>query len=145
MAQELQGKTAIIYGAGGGLGGGIARKFASEGARVLVVGRTQEKLDRVVSDITDAGGQAEAAAFDALDERAVDEHVRQAGSVDISFNLITRGDVQRIPLVEMTTDDLLRAVLGGAAAFAVFFGSGRFASAIREPSGSRPPAHAPVR
>jgi hypothetical protein len=53
------------------------------------------------------------AVLDALDERAVDAHaealVSQAGSIDVSFNLITRGDVQRIPLIDMTTDDLLRA------------------------------------
>jgi NAD(P)-dependent dehydrogenase (short-subunit alcohol dehydrogenase family) len=57
------------------------------------------------------------AELDALDERAVDEHaqavVSQAGSIDVSFNLIRRGDVQGTPLVEMTTDDLLRAVVNG--------------------------------
>lgn len=113
MAQELQGKTAIIYGGGGGIGGGVARAFAREGAKVFVVGRTKEKLDAVVTDITDAGGFAEAAVLDATDEEAVDDHVKRVGNVDISFNLISRGDVQRIPLVEMTTDDLLRAVVTG--------------------------------
>ena len=39
--------------------------------------------------------------------------VAKAGSVDVSFNLITRGDVQGIPLVEMSADDLLRAVVNG--------------------------------
>src|SRR5439155_9365570 len=47
----------------------------------------------------------------------VDDHVKdvvsKAGSVDVSFNLITRGDVQGIPLVQMTTDDLLRAPVNG--------------------------------
>jgi NAD(P)-dependent dehydrogenase (short-subunit alcohol dehydrogenase family) len=37
----------------------------------------------------------------------------EAGGIDVSFNLITRGDVQGIPLIEMTTDDLLRAVING--------------------------------
>ena len=37
----------------------------------------------------------------------------QAGSIDVSFNLVTRGDVQGIPLIDMTTDDLLRAVVNG--------------------------------
>jgi NAD(P)-dependent dehydrogenase (short-subunit alcohol dehydrogenase family) len=57
------------------------------------------------------------AVLDATDERAVDDHVdavaTSAGSVDVSFNLISRGDVQRTPLVDMTTDDLLRAVVTG--------------------------------
>ena len=52
--------------------------------------------------------------LDALDEAAVDAHVADVaarhGSLDISFNLIARGDVQGIPLVDMTADDLLRAV-----------------------------------
>jgi NAD(P)-dependent dehydrogenase (short-subunit alcohol dehydrogenase family) len=60
---------------------------------------------------------ADIAVLDALDERAVDEHVQdvvsKAGSVDVSFNLINRGDVQGVPLVEMQTDDLLRAVVNG--------------------------------
>jgi NAD(P)-dependent dehydrogenase (short-subunit alcohol dehydrogenase family) len=57
------------------------------------------------------------AVLEALDERAVDEHARavaeQPGSIDVSFNLITRGDVQGIPLVEMTTEDLVRPITTG--------------------------------
>ncbi len=113
----LENKNAIIYGAGGSIGGAVAREFAREGARVFLAGRTREKLDAVASDIMFAGGSAEVAVLDALDERAVDEHAQQvafeAGSIDVSFNLVTRGDVQGIPLVEMTADDLLRAVVSG--------------------------------
>src|ERR687890_310973 len=113
----LENKNAIIYGAGGSIGGAVAREFAREGARVFLAGRTREKLDTVASDIASAGGSAEVAVLDALDERAVDEHtgavVSEAGSIDISFNLVTRGDVQGIPLIEMTADDLLRAVVNG--------------------------------
>jgi NAD(P)-dependent dehydrogenase (short-subunit alcohol dehydrogenase family) len=117
VTELLEGRTAIIYGGGGGIGGGVARTFAREGARVFLAGRTRDKLDTVAKDITAAGGSAQVAVVDALDERAVDEHVRavaaEAGSVDVSFNLVTRGDVQGTPLVEMTTDDLLRAVVTG--------------------------------
>jgi len=117
MTRLLQGKVAIIYGGGGGIGSGVARSFAREGARVRIAGRTREKLEAVAQDIVAAGGSAEVAVLDALDERAVEGHVRavasEAGSVDVSFNLVTRGDVQGTPLVDMSTDDLLRAVVTG--------------------------------
>lgn len=117
MTKLLEGKAAIIYGGGGGIGSGVARAFAREGAKVFLVGRTRQTLDAVAQDITSAGGLAGVAVLDALDERSVDKHVlavaSEAGSVDVSFNLITRGDVQGTPLVDMTTDDLLRAVVTG--------------------------------
>lgn len=122
MTELLQGKNAIIYGGGGGIGGGVARTFAREGARVFLAGRTRKTLEAVAEDIRSTGGSAEVAEVDALDEQAVDQHVRdvagQAGHIDVSFNdvsfnLIMRGDVQGIPLVEMTTDNLLRAVVNG--------------------------------
>jgi len=113
----LENKNAIIYGGGGSIGGAVARTFAREGARVFLAGRTREPLEATARDIASAGGSAEVAVLDALDEEAVDDHARavaaQAGSIDVSFNLITRGDVQGIPLVDMTTDELLRAVLNG--------------------------------
>jgi NAD(P)-dependent dehydrogenase (short-subunit alcohol dehydrogenase family) len=113
----LENKNAVIYGAGGSIGGAVAKKFAREGARVFLAGRTREKLDAVANDITGSGGSAEVAVLEALDERAVDEHARavaeQPGSIDVSFNLITRGDVQGIPLVKMTTEDFVRPITTG--------------------------------
>jgi len=113
----LENKSAIVYGAGGGIGGGVARTFAREGASVFLAGRTLEKLEAVAADITAAGGFAEVAVVDALDEQAVEEHARavasRAGSIDISFNLISRGDVQGIPLIDMTPADLAHAVMTG--------------------------------
>ena len=117
MRTLLENKNALIYGAGGSIGGAVAREFAREGARVFLAGRTRESLETVANTIEADGGAAEVAVLDALDEHAVDEHVQtvvsRAGSIDVSFNLITRGDVQGIPLIQMTTDDLLRAVVDG--------------------------------
>ncbi len=113
----LDNKNAVIYGAGGSIGGAVAKEFAREGARVFLAGRTRDPLEAVAADISSSRGSAEVAVLDALDEEAVDEHagamVSEAGSIDVSFNLITRGDVQGIPLIEMTTDDLLHAVVNG--------------------------------
>ena len=113
----LKDKNAVIYGAGGSIGGAVAKEFAREGARVFLAGRTRDPLDAVAADISSSGGSTEVAVLDALDEKAVDEHARaigsEAGSIDVSFNLITRGDVQGIPLIEMATDDLLHAVVSG--------------------------------
>lgn len=111
----LEGKTAVIYGGGGSIGGAVARAFAREGAGVFLAGRTLERLESVAKEIRSTGGVAETAQVDALDERAVNEHadavVARAGRIDISFNLITHGDVQGTPLVEMTLEDFERPVV----------------------------------
>src|SRR5436309_2705458 len=64
MTALLTGKTAIVYGGGGGIGGGVARTFAREGGKVFLVGRTRDKLDAVAYEITSAGGSAEVAVVD---------------------------------------------------------------------------------
>jgi 3-oxoacyl-[acyl-carrier protein] reductase len=75
VTKLLEHKNAIVYGAGGGIGGSVARTFAREGARVFLAGRTRERLEAVAEDIAAAGGSAEVAVLDALDEQAVDDHV----------------------------------------------------------------------
>ncbi|MGW5705712.1 SDR family NAD(P)-dependent oxidoreductase [Amycolatopsis japonica] len=106
----LDGRNAIIYGAAGGIGSAVARGFAREGATVHLTGRTLKKLDALADEIRAAGGKAETAEFDALDETAIVEHAASvastAGSVDISMNVITHNDVQGTPLVEMSVEDL---------------------------------------
>jgi NAD(P)-dependent dehydrogenase (short-subunit alcohol dehydrogenase family) len=110
----LSGKNAIIYGAAGGLGRSVARTFAREGATVHLVGRTREPLEELAVEI---GPAAHVAVLDASDQAAVDAHVADVvarhGSVDVSFNLINRGDVQQIPLVDMTPEQLLGATMTG--------------------------------
>ena len=111
MTQLLEDKNAIIYGAGGFLGRGVARAFAREGATVFLVGRTEAKLRAVANDIAAGGGRAQVAVVDALDERAVEDHARsvvdQAGGIDVSFNLTNRGDVQGTRLLDINVDDFL--------------------------------------
>jgi 3-oxoacyl-[acyl-carrier protein] reductase len=111
----LADKSAVIYGGGGMIGGAVARAFAREGARVFLAGRTMDKLETVAEDIRSSGGVADTAQLDALDAAAVDEHAdavaAEAGGIDISFNLITHGDLQGTPMVEMEVDDYVRPVV----------------------------------
>jgi NAD(P)-dependent dehydrogenase (short-subunit alcohol dehydrogenase family) len=113
----LDGKVAIVYGGGGSIGGATAATFAREGATVVLVGRTRATLEAVAAEIAAAGGTAEVAVVDAFDEAAVDAHVADVvarhGHVDVTFNLVRRGDVQGTPLIDMATDDVLRAVADG--------------------------------
>lgn len=113
----LANKNAVIYGGGGNIGGAVARVFAREGATVHLVGRTKDTLDAVADDIRAAGGRAEVTVLDGLDETAIDQHAQDVvdrfGSLDISFNLVPRGDAQGTPLVEMTTEKFTHAITTG--------------------------------
>src|SRR5947209_11683726 len=103
----LENKVAVIYGAGGSIGGAVARAFAREGARAFLAGRTRAKLDKVAHEIRANRGVAHTAVIDALDKQEVDTYVdgvvEQAGSIDISFNLISYGDIQK-PLLEVSAE-----------------------------------------
>src|SRR5918995_6027255 len=111
----LEGKNAVIYGGGGKVGGAVARAFAREGARVFLAGRTLKSLEGVADDIRSAGGVAEMEQIDALDGRAVDEYAdavaEGAGSIDISFNLISNEDIQGTPLAEMPLENFERPIV----------------------------------
>jgi NAD(P)-dependent dehydrogenase (short-subunit alcohol dehydrogenase family) len=111
----LEGKRAVIYGGGGAIGGAVARTFAREGARVFLAGRTLATLEAVADDIRAAGGVADTAVVDALDEAAVDQHAdaigASAGGIDISFNVINHGDVQGTPMAEMELADYERPIV----------------------------------
>ena len=110
----LEGKSAVIYGGGGSIGGAVARAFAREGAKVFLAGRSRATLETVAEAIRAAGGVAETAEVDALDEGAVDRHAdavaAQAGGIDISFNLITHPYTHGTPLAEMAVDDFMAPV-----------------------------------
>ena len=103
----------MVYGAGGAIGSAVALAFAREGARIFLAGRSRAKLERVAEEIHAKGGTADTAIVDALDEKAVDAYVDhvvlQAGAIDISFNLISYGDVQ-VPLMELSVDDFLQPI-----------------------------------
>jgi NAD(P)-dependent dehydrogenase (short-subunit alcohol dehydrogenase family) len=115
MHALLENKTAVIYGAGGAIGGAVARAFAREGARVFLTGRDAAKLDALAEEIVGAGGVAETAQVDALDGTAVEEHldsvIERAGRVDISVNAIGPGAApERLPLTELAGDAFARPI-----------------------------------
>src|SRR6478752_8986809 len=106
----LENKNAVIYGAAGAVGSTVARAFAREGARVFLTGRNLGAIQTLGKEISVAGGTAETAEVDALDEQAVTSHldavVNQAGTVDISFNAIgiPQQGMQGIPLTELSVE-----------------------------------------
>ena len=106
----LKDKVAVIYGAGGGIGGAVARAFSSEGAKLYLTGRNLAPVDAVAKEVASAGGSAEAAEVDAVDEQAVDKHLQsvidKAGRVDISFNAvgIPNTKIVGVPLVELDVE-----------------------------------------
>jgi NAD(P)-dependent dehydrogenase (short-subunit alcohol dehydrogenase family) len=105
----LQDKNAVIYGGGGAIGSAVARAFAREGANVFLAGRTLGTLDRVAEEISAAGGSAEAAEVDALDESAVADHAdavaSRAGGIDVALNAVGILHVQGPPLAELSFED----------------------------------------
>jgi NAD(P)-dependent dehydrogenase (short-subunit alcohol dehydrogenase family) len=113
----LQDKVAVIYGAGGAIGGAVARAFASEGAKVFLTGRLRGPVEAVAQDIVSAGGFAAAAEVDAVDEQAVDRHlesvIERAGRVDISFNAIgiPNAKIVGVPLVDLAAEQFSLAVM----------------------------------
>ena len=111
----LQNKVAVIYGGGGAIGGAVARAFAREGAILFLTGRRRASVEAVAKDVVSAGGSAEAAEVDALDEHAIDRHLQsvidKAGRVDIAFNAVGIPDTKilGVPLVELDVEQFCAA------------------------------------
>jgi 3-oxoacyl-[acyl-carrier protein] reductase len=105
----LNDKNAVVYGAGGAVGGAVARAFAREGASVFLTGRTLAKLNLVAREISAAGGKAETTEVDALDESAVNRHAdavaATAGGIDIAVNAVGIPHIQGTPFAELSYED----------------------------------------
>lgn len=111
----LQNKNAVIYGAGGSLGGAVARSFARAGARVFLTGHRLPSIQKVADEIAGSGGKAEVDVVDGYDEAGVAAHLQKvrerAGTVDITYNAVDIPVVQNVPLTEISLDDYVRPVM----------------------------------
>ncbi|MFD4599842.1 SDR family oxidoreductase [Streptomyces sp. NPDC058464] len=90
MDLGISGKTALVLGAGGGLGGAIAQALAAEGAAVAVADISPQAAERTAQEVVGAGGKALPLEWDLADLGAIDQHITAVegavGPVDILVN-----------------------------------------------------------
>ena len=110
--QKLQGKVAVVTGAGSGMGKSIAILFAAEGAQVIAADINQESINAVVGEICKAGGKAKAVISDVTKEEDVqnmiDESVNTYGTLDILVN--NAGIMDNFAPAEKITDQVWEKV-----------------------------------
>jgi len=110
----LQNKNAVLFAAGGSVGGTIARALAKAGANVFLTNHHIKPVQELAHEIVANGGKAEAEQVDALNEKEVNDYVnkvvKSAGSVDVSMNFIKTEDLQGIALVDLAFEDFIRPI-----------------------------------
>jgi gluconate 5-dehydrogenase len=89
---RLDGRTALVTGSGRGLGWEMAQGLAQAGARVLLHGRSAERLAPRVGELRAAGFAADAVAFDMADRKSMAEAVAKAGPIDILIHNVGERD-----------------------------------------------------
>ena len=110
----LQGRTAVITGAGSGIGKAVANELSANGVRCVILDRSQELVDATVSEISRAGFNATGAACDVTDEAAITKVATSIEQCDILVN--AAGLVRPGALAELATsewDALLKVNLTG--------------------------------
>jgi NAD(P)-dependent dehydrogenase (short-subunit alcohol dehydrogenase family) len=98
---SLQHKSAVITGAGSGIGKAIAELFATQGAQVHIVDLNNENAGQAAAEITGKGGKALAHAVDVSDQQKVKQLFEQIGAIDI---LVNSAGISHIGTVETTTE-----------------------------------------
>jgi gluconate 5-dehydrogenase len=105
---QLTGRTALVTGSARGLGWEIAQGLAQAGARVLLHGRSAERLAPRLADLQSAGMQAGALTFDMADRTAMRKAIGSAGHIDILVHNV--GERDRRPFAEIEPEDFARLV-----------------------------------
>lgn len=89
---DLSNKTAVVFAAGGAIGGAVAKEFAAAGAKIYLSGRDLTAIENLAAEITASGGRAQAARVDALNETEIDDYLRKIvaenGRLDAVFNAV---------------------------------------------------------
>ena len=105
---RLNGRTALITGSGRGLGWEIAQALSQAGAKVLLHGRSAERLAPRLAELKGAGLAADAVAFDMADRPAMREAMGRAGPIDILVHNV--GERDRRPFADIEPEDFARLV-----------------------------------
>lgn len=110
----LSGKVAIITGASRGIGAATARRFAAEGAAVVLAARGPDALAKLVAEIEDHGGRAIACPTDVTDETAVAALVARAieefGRLDVAVNNAGGGNSGLTKVADLQVDQFDRSL-----------------------------------
>lgn len=111
-AIDMTGKITIVTGAGGCIGGGIAKVFAEAGSKVYVVDLNLEAAEKMVSEIRKTGGNASPVALDVTDvaaiNAAVDKIAAEEGHIDVLVNVA--GMIVSRPYMEATKEDMTKTM-----------------------------------
>ncbi len=106
MQNEFKGKTALITGAGTGIGRAVAIGFAKEAANVILIGRNRDNLTETAKDVRSAGGHVEIVAMDLTNEKEVAHFFSKLGTLDYAINNAgTEGRIAEISEITMNDFD----------------------------------------
>lgn len=114
---NLKDQIAVVFAASGAIAGAVAESLAQHGAKVYVSGRRLESVEELAGRIDQAGGWARASVVDAMDEAAIDAHLRaviaEQGRLDVVFNGIGIRPLESgygTPTTDLSYDDFMKPV-----------------------------------